>query len=173
MDRLLDQVAALFGAGGSVLWLIAAGAVLMWLLILERYWFISRELRPLQHRYRAMWSNRRTLDGEARERVKAGLLRRFATEATRSIAVVQVLTSVLPLLGLLGTVSGMIRIFEVMTVFGTGNVRGIAGGISEALITTLAGLVTALSGLYFASHLRHRLTDECTRLAHALEHDDA
>jgi biopolymer transport protein ExbB len=43
-----------------------------------------------------------------------------------------------------------------MTVFGTGNTRGMASGISEALVTTMAGLFTALSGLYFVSDLERR-----------------
>jgi biopolymer transport protein ExbB len=68
----------------------------------------------------------------------------------------QALTGILPLLGLLGTVSGMIKVFEVITVFGTGNTRGMASGISEALVTTMAGLFTALSGLYFVSDLENR-----------------
>ena len=70
----------------------------------------------------------------------------------------------LPLLGLLGTVGGMIQTFEVMTVFGSGNVRGMADGISQALITTMAGLMTALAGMYFAGDLNSRITRETERL---------
>jgi biopolymer transport protein ExbB len=66
------------------------------------------------------------------------------------------LTQILPLLGLLGTVSGMIKVFEVIYAFGAGNARGMAAGISEALITTMAGLITALSGLFFAANLESR-----------------
>ena len=50
----------------------------------------------------------------------------------------------------------MIKVFEVITVFGTGNTRGMASGISEALVTTMAGLFTALSGLYFVADLESR-----------------
>ena len=66
--------------------------------------------------------------------------------------------------GLLGTVTGMIKTFEVMTAFGTGNVRGMADGISQALITTMAGLMTALAGMYFAGDLRARIDRETQRL---------
>ncbi|MEQ8979702.1 MAG: MotA/TolQ/ExbB proton channel family protein, partial [Deltaproteobacteria bacterium] len=51
---------------------------------------------------------------------------------------------VAPLLGLLGTVTGMITTFEVITVFGTGNPRLLSGGISVALITTQLGLMVAI-----------------------------
>jgi hypothetical protein len=55
-----------------------------------------------------------------------------------------VLAAVAPLLGLLGTVTGMIATFDVLAVFGTGNAKAMAGGISEALITTQTGLLVAL-----------------------------
>ena len=55
--------------------------------------------------------------------------------------------AVAPLLGLLGTVVGMIRVFTEITVQGTGNANALAGGISEALITTAAGLVVAIPAL--------------------------
>jgi len=67
-----------------------------------------------------------------------------------------VLTQVLPLLGLLGTVTGMIKVFETINAFGTGNARGMSAGISEALITTMAGLTAALLGYFFASNLEWR-----------------
>lgn len=61
-----------------------------------------------------------------------------------------------PLLGLLGTVSGMIRMFNVITVTGTGDVKPMAGGISEALITTLFGLIVAIPALILHTILSRR-----------------
>lgn len=61
-----------------------------------------------------------------------------------------------PLLGLLGTVSGMIRMFNVITVVGTGDVKPMAGGISEALVTTLFGLVVAIPALIIHTMLQRR-----------------
>ena len=69
------------------------------------------------------------------------------------------LVQVLPMVGLLGTIEAMIELFHVIAHHGTGNIRGMAGGISQALITTMAGLVTSLSGYYFSSDLQHRLND--------------
>jgi biopolymer transport protein ExbB len=63
---------------------------------------------------------------------------------------------VAPLLGLLGTVSGMVKTFVVIAEFGTGNARALASGISEALITTQTGLVVAVPGLFMASFLLRR-----------------
>lgn len=67
-----------------------------------------------------------------------------------------VLAAVAPLLGLLGTVTGMIDTFDVMSVYGTGNAKGMAGGISEALITTQTGLLVAIPGLYMKTFLEKR-----------------
>ena len=64
--------------------------------------------------------------------------------------------AVLPLLGLLGTVTGMIAVFDVMAFAGTGNARLMAGGVSKATIPTMSGLVAALSGLYFAAWLEKK-----------------
>jgi biopolymer transport protein ExbB len=84
----------------------------------------------------------------------------------------QALVVILPLLGLLGTMSGMIKVFEVITVFGTGNTRGMASGISEALVTTMAGLFTALSGLYFVSDLERRAEEVTRRFEAELVEED-
>ena len=53
-----------------------------------------------------------------------------------------------PLLGLLGTVTGMVEVFEVMAFSGTGNPRSMAAGVSKATIPTMAGMVAALSGVF-------------------------
>lgn len=74
----------------------------------------------------------------------------------RSLPLIGVLAAVAPLLGLLGTVTGMMSTFEVMSQFGTGNAKGMAGGISEALITTETGLVIAIPGLYMKNFLERR-----------------
>ncbi len=61
---------------------------------------------------------------------------------------------------MLGTVTGMIAIFDVMNVFGTGNARGMADGISRALLPTTAGLVTSIIGIYIGSDLSNRVKNK-------------
>lgn len=77
----------------------------------------------------------------------------FVNKYTGTIAL---LATVAPLLGLLGTVSGMVKTFTVIAEFGTGNAKALASGISEALITTQTGLVIAVPGLFLASFLIRR-----------------
>jgi biopolymer transport protein ExbB len=74
----------------------------------------------------------------------------------RNLAVIGVLAAIAPLLGLLGTVTGMMTTFNVISIFGTGNARAMAGGISEALLTTQSGLMVAIPGLYMSIYLNRR-----------------
>ena len=83
----------------------------------------------------------------------------------RSLRPLSVIATVAPLLGLLGTVLGMIETFEVIAAFGTGNARAMAGGISVALITTQTGLLVAIPGLVLSGRLRDRAEQLRVRLA--------
>lgn len=74
----------------------------------------------------------------------------------RYLSVIVVLAAVAPLFGLLGTVTGMMTTFNVIALFGTGNARAMAGGISEALITTQSGLLVAIPGLFMSAFLIRR-----------------
>ncbi len=69
------------------------------------------------------------------------------------------IAAVTPLLGLLGTVIGMIKVFSNLTTQGVGNVGSLAGGISEALITTAAGLVVAIPSLMFYRYFSGRVDE--------------
>jgi biopolymer transport protein ExbB len=84
-----------------------------------------------------------------------------------NLSVIGVLAAIAPLLGLLGTVTGMIATFDVLAVFGTGNARAMAGGISEALITTQTGLLVAIPGLYMKGFLDRRVRNLRKKIAAA------
>ena len=79
------------------------------------------------------------------------------------------LVATAPLLGLLGTVTGMIAVFDVMALTGTGNARLMASGISMATIPTMAGMVTALSGLYFGNLFESKAKVSMAKISDAME----
>lgn len=161
----------LFTAGGWVLAAILLLSTLMWVLILERYWFFHQQRPQLVKDIVLRWQTLQTRDSEVSMRLRQGLTNEFHGSLSSWVGTIQVITAILPLLGLLSTVVGMIKTFEVMTVFGTGNVRGMAEGISQALITTMAGLITALAGMYFAGDLQTRITSETEHLRQMLNVD--
>ncbi len=170
MMPLPDSLLVLFDRGGWLLWLILAASALMWTLMLER---LDRLVRGRESLYRAVLARWRPPRSPAfREMRRRALLQWAEARFRRHLATIQALTQILPLLGLLGTVNGMIQVFDVLTVFGVANPRAMAAGISEALVTTLAGLVTALSGLWLASHLQQRVRALRDRLALALSAED-
>lgn len=167
--NIKDGWFTLFEQGGITLWVIFAVSILMWLLILERFWYLRFELPKAKQECRVSWAAL----SEQRHDTKPYLARKFSqqlnTKSNRSLLAIQTMTNILPMLGLLGTVSGMITVFEVITVFGTGNSRGMAAGISTALVTTLAGLMTALSGIYFISYLERKIRSEVRHFNESLD----
>jgi biopolymer transport protein ExbB len=90
---------------------------------------------------------------------------RIRPHINRFLPVIAVLGSIAPLLGLLGTVIGMIATFEVISTYGTGNAKAMANGISIALITTEAGLLVAIPGLLMSARLARR----ASKLLHNLD----
>lgn len=156
---MLEQVEVMyifFIKGGTVLTSIFMISLFMWILILERYWFIykiyPKELNMLLQK----WQERNEKTSWFALKTRTGLLADISIKLKRNLLLIKVLTHTLPLLGLLGTVTGMISIFEVINIFGTGNTRGIATGISRALLPTTAGLVTSIIGIYLSSDLNRR-----------------
>ena len=165
------QIQLLLESGGTVLWLILLASLLMWTLLIERYvfiyWMHPREIKTVI----AQWHQRTERRSWYAQQIRQGMIAENAVALNRYLLTIRTLIVALPMLGLLGTVDGMIQTFDVMTVFGMGNVRGMAGGISVALITTMGGLLTALSGLYFSTQLEQRVNREVHNVADALRRD--
>lgn len=159
-------------AGGWIIGMILLLTFIMWMLILKRYLVIRFDVGRMLREAHETWQAGRSSDQHVNRRLRAAITHGFSNRLGGSLATIQVLTAVLPLLGLLGTVAGMIETFTVMTVFGSGNVRGMAGGISQALITTMAGLITALTGVYFANDLEQRIEVQANHLSEYLVEGD-
>ncbi len=97
---------------------------------------------------------------ESREVMKENIEdtgRHVVVELERYLNTLGTIASITPLLGLLGTVIGMIKVFTAITVSGVGNAAVLAGGISQALLTTAAGLSVAIPTLMFYRYLRRRI----------------
>ena len=100
--------------------------------------------------------------GRGREAMKESIEdvgRHVVHELDRYLNTLGTIAAISPLLGLLGTVLGMIKVFTVITTQGVGNPGMLAGGIAEALITTAAGLMVAIPSLLFYRFLRGRVDE--------------
>ena len=147
-------------SGGDVLLVIAGVTFGMWLLILERYWFFSWVHPKAAARVQEEWDARGDHQSWLAHKIRLLLLTDVDIELQRGLQIIKSLVALCPMLGLLGTVTGMIEVFDVMAIAGSGNVRGMAGGISKATLPTMAGMVAALSGLIFSVQLERRARRE-------------
>ena len=154
-------IRAFIDAGGPVLWALLPLTVLLWTLILERFWYLGFLHGRVLSAYRAEWMGRAERESWEARRIREAMVSQARDLVDRSLPVIKSLIALCPLLGLLGTVTGMIEVFEVMSLRGTGDARGMAGGVSRATLPTMAGMVVALSGLFFANRLT-RLADKRT-----------
>lgn len=166
MIWITESYAALrdfFEAGGDVLWAILLVTILLWTFILERMWYF-RVVQPARTQQALeVWNGMSDHDSWFARRVRERLISEIRVDSGRFVFYIKTMVAVLPLLGLLGTVTGMIQVFDVMTVMGTGNPRAMAGGVSAATIPTMSGMVAALSGLYFGASLDKRAQVEVER----------
>jgi biopolymer transport protein ExbB len=156
--------------GGDVLWAIMFILFLMWTFILERLWYFYRVHPDKKREIMMTWESRADTTSWYARQIRSGLISEAAVSLKRNIGVIKALIAICPLLGLLGTVTGMITVFDVMTYSGGGNARAMAGGVSMATIPTMAGMVAALSGVYFGTWLEHKAQTESERLEDLLQH---
>jgi biopolymer transport protein ExbB len=171
MWRLFEFWAELrefFESGGVVLVAIFAVTFVMWTLILERYWYLRTMHRRAVRDATAEWAARRERTSWYAHQVRRAMVSRVALDLDRTIPFIRTLVALCPLLGLLGTVTGMIEVFDVMAIAGSGNPRAMAAGVSRATIPTMAGMVAALSGLIFSVQLERRSRSEAGRVADRL-----
>jgi biopolymer transport protein ExbB len=92
----------------------------------------------------SVFEDNREVDAETLELKLDEVVLRESSAITRYMWLVKTVSAIAPLLGLLGTVTGMIQTFQAITLFGAGDPKMMAGGISEALVTTMLGLITAI-----------------------------
>lgn len=154
--------------GGPVLWLIFVACLLLWLLILERIWFLRitwpRRSRLVVQR----WQERSDHASWRATKIREAILSQVKLELHAMLPLIKVLVTLCPLLGLLGTVLGMIGVFEVIGMSGDDDAQAMARGVYRATIPTMAGLVVALTGIYFTVRLGRVADAEASRLQERL-----
>ena len=154
--------------GGDVLLVIAFVTAVMWTLMVERFWYFRSGHKRELSRIKAAWEARVDHSTWNAQQIRRLLISEASAKLNAGLGMINTTVAVCPMLGLLGTVTGMIEVFDVMAG-GGGNTRGMAGGVSKATLPTMAGMVAALSGMLFSIQLVRFAEDETQRVADQLE----
>jgi biopolymer transport protein ExbB len=168
--RLIDLISNFLSTGGLVLWVILYVSVLLWSLISERFIFLFFYYPDLKQQWLNEWHQRQDKHSPKALTIRDCILSEAKIRMGKTLPSIKMLVNLCPLLGLLGTVTGMIHVFDVMAVTGTGNSRAMAAGVSQATIPTMAGMVIAIAGLYFNRLIEERVSDETHHLADLLSY---
>lgn len=168
LDGAREALYGFFETGGNVLFVIFAFGVAMWTLIVERFWFLYRVYPKQADEVVAEWNGRSDRSSWSAVQIRRLLISGVSLDLHRYLNQIQALIVLCPLLGLLGTAAGMIEVYDVLAALGGSNARAIAAGVSKAMVTTMAGLVVALSGLVCSSRLKPWVGRELTKLEQRL-----
>ncbi len=166
----IDALINFLNAGGEILWLILLVSICLWCLIAERLFYFKWYYPEQKQIYLHQWNERADKSSAYALFIRESIISEAKIKMAQSLPIIKMLVALCPLLGLLGTVTGMIHVFDVMAVTGTGNARAMASGISKATIPTMAGMVIAIAGLYFNKLIEERVSDETHHLTDLLKY---
>jgi biopolymer transport protein ExbB len=162
---VFNAVRDLINDGGPFVNLIFLNGALLWMLIAERYWFFSRRLPQMANDLHQRWITRTNHMTWASRQVRQMMISQLNGAMTAGLPVLNMLVPLAPLLGLIGTVSGMLEVFDSMAMRGSADARAMASGVSHAMVCTMTGLAVSITGLYPQYYFRNRTRRETELLA--------
>jgi biopolymer transport protein ExbB len=166
-----DQVLIFIERGGPILLWIGLLVFVMWTLIFERLMYFRVGFPRLAGQIMARWEARRERKSWEAHQVRQSMVADAKINLQSQLSLIKAMVALCPLLGLLGTVTGMMEVFDVMAIAGTGSARNMASGISKATIPTMAGMVGALTGVFFTAILDRQAKMKKTHLEDELTFD--
>lgn len=166
---LLRPLEELVILGGPVLVPIMLATLLMWILIMDRFRYLAFDCGELTRSYLARSAQSQPLVAQpVHDLLKRKWISEFRLSAGRSVGLIKSLVNVNILLGLLGTVIGMIGVFDVLAGSGVSDAKVLTTDISKAIIPTLAGMVSSLSGFCFAIYIKKKTDNAVEKFTAAL-----
>jgi len=158
-------VGQLIIAGGPfVIWILVAG-VLMWTLIFERLWFHRTHLPAMTRSLLGEWQRRPEHQSWMSHQVRSAMISRLNGAMSDNMPMLKVLIPLCPLLGLVGTVHGMLEVFDSMSILGSADARTMASGVSKAMNCTMTGLAVSITGMYPVFHFQSVIRKQTEMLA--------
>ena len=145
--------------GGPVLPLIATLTFAMWTMIFERFWFFRTEFKTIVDSTIQEWEGREERRSWSAHAIREAMISQASEKIRGTLPLIQTCVALAPLLGLMGTVTGMVAVFDAMATQG-GNARSMASSVSMATIPTMAGMVASLSGVLATTFLQGKVDRE-------------
>jgi len=164
----LKSVQQFLNTGGSVLIGIMLLAFFLSSFILERFAYYGMGHKPLVRRLTSEWKGREDKTSWRARAIRDEMVSEVKNRTEQNVSVIKTLVAAAPLFGLLGTVTGMIEVFDVMALSGASNARDMAGGVFKATIPTMAGMTIAIFGLLFSTYIERKARRETAKFADAL-----
>ena len=151
--------------GGPFVFFIFLNGVVLWTLIIERLWYYTRILPRETAQMLQQWNARPEKETWRSRQIRRTLLSRLNQGMTGTLPLLRAMVPLAPLLGLIGTVSGMLEVFDSMALRGSADARTMASGVSHAMICTLSGLAVSITGLYPSFYFQNRAQRETELLS--------
>ena len=158
-----------FDRGGPVIFILFVVAIIMITLLVERLIFFMNDLKKLSDE-RVSEVKEFSLDNKwIRNKIKLKNISILNSQSSKNLLMIQGLIALCPLLGLLGTVTGMIEVFDIMAITGTGNARAMASGIARATLPTMTGLFISIVGLFLLTAIKSSIEKATLEVKHTIE----
>ncbi|MBA53828.1 MAG: biopolymer transporter ExbB [Pseudomonadales bacterium] len=154
--------------GGPVIWLLLLVSAVMWTLIGERLLYLLLFARNQTTQSQQQWMSRGERSSWFAHQVREALIVDMNLRLNQFLPLIRALVLLCPLLGLLGTVTGMVTVFDVIALEGTSDAQSMARGVFRATLPTMAGLVISISGLYMLAQLQRWTQDRLERFKDGL-----
>ena len=164
-----NELQAFLERGGTILPILLVVTFFMWAMILERFFYFQFAHKVVANEAVSEWQSRSDRKSTYAHWVKDKLVSEVRQSAEMFIPITKALVALAPLLGILGTVTGMIEVFEIMAYTGGSDAKAMSAGVSKATIPTMAGMVASLSGIIFTSGLDKRAARSVQKVADRLE----
>ena len=160
---------AFLDRGGPVLIAIMAATFFMWALILERLFYFRFAHKQVAAEAIAEWRSRSDRKSTLAHWIKDKLVSEVRMKAEQNVQLTKAMVALAPLLGLLGTVTGMVAVFDIMAITSGADAKAMSAGVSRATIPTMAGMVASLSGILFTSGMDRRVNRSVQQVEDAME----
>lgn len=156
--------------GGWIVYALMISCLLMWATIIDRWWYFKKQLPAESAGMLAAWRARREHKSWYARSIRRMMISKLNAGMSANLQILRVLVPMCPLLGLVGTVTGMLEVFDSMSLLGNADARSMASGVSHAMIATMTGLGVSITGMYPLYYFETRVRQETELLADHFEY---